>query len=216
METRDERLKRWLDNEPSEIFGWMTVWAQNALVPQIRVLAKPNFEEALFLLTHGFIQAFMENVYDIRGRDATQCYLKWFVDGKTKLHKFSLISAEMHEMRNVMAHQIYSSLTNDIAFDYRLNSGWVRPASGTLHINPKVYADQFIDGLEGRLHLRLSTQTRLQQVRQKYRFIAKWLHLSKTDPLNVEIKQLCEMPSLTTVRPAERKLRKLFRARHGV
>lgn len=215
METRDMRLKRWLDSEPSEIFGWMTVWAQNALVPQIKVLSRPHFEEGLFLVTHGFIQAFMENVFDIRGRDATQEYLKRFVDGRKKLDKFSLIADEMHEMRNVMAHQIYSSLTHEIAFDYRLTTGWARQ-TGALHLNPKIYADQFIDSLEGRLHVRVGSVTRLQQVKRKYRFLAKWLHLAKADPLRAEINRVCDLPSLTALRPAERELRKTFRARYGV
>jgi hypothetical protein len=215
METRDQRLKRWLDSEPSEIFGWMTVWAQNALVPQIKMLAQPNFEEGLFLLTHGFIQAFMENVFGIRGRDGTRTYLKSFVDGKKKQDKFSLIADDMHEMRNVMAHQIYSSVTNEIVFDYRLSTGWAF-VQHTLHINPKIYADRFIDGLEGRLHVRVGAVTRLQQVRRKYRFLVRWLDLPTTDPLTVEIRALCDLPSLTALRPAERRLRRSFRARYGV
>lgn len=215
MESREQRLKRWLENDPSEIFGWMLVWAQNGLVPQIKLLAQPGFEEGLFLLTHSFVQTFMENYFDTRGRDATHLYLKWFVDGRKKLDRFSLVSDELHEMRNVMAHQIYSSQTNYIRYEYALTTGWARQ-NQHLQVNPRLYADRFIDGLEGRVHRRLNSVTRLEQARRKYRFIAKWLHLGKADPLRAEIMKLCEQPTLTALRRSERRLKKSLRARYGL
>jgi hypothetical protein len=215
METHDERLRRWLDSDPSEIFGWMTVWAQNALPPQITTLARPNFEESLFLLTHAFMQAFMESVFDLRGRAATETYLKLFVDGRKKHERFSLVILEIHAMRNVMAHQVYSSLTHQIAFDYQMKMGWAKPA-GLLRINPVIYAGWYVDGLASRLRRWRKLVPRLKQVRQKYKYIARWLGLSKADPLNQQIIHLCSLPSLTALRPAERKLRKTFRTRYNI
>jgi len=215
MEKRLDRLRRWLDGEPDEIFGWMTIWAENVLAPQIRALREPRFEEALFLTTHSFVQAFMDAVYEIRGPQATELYQKRFVDGRRKQDKFSLISGQIHRMRNVIAHQIYSAETHDIGYDYGLETGWAQ-VGGSLRLNPSIYADRFVEGLEQRVHLWHKWLTRLQAVHQKYRYIVKWLRLPRNDGLHTAVDTLCSLPSLSALRPAERHLRRQFRTRYGV
>ena len=194
----------------------MMVWAENELLPQVHRVNVSGCEVGLFLLTHGFIQTFMEKTYEQRGVGATTAFLKQFIDGARKKDRFSLIGPEMHEMRNVMAHQLYSSRTHDIAFDYRLNTGWDR-VSGILHVNPRIYGDRFIGAIDGgRFCDWRRFTTRVQLTRQKYRFIRDWLDLPKGDTLRDQIDQLVKLPNLTAMRPAERVLRQTLVARYAI
>jgi len=122
MQDPKSRLREFVDGHEEEIFLRMMVWAENELLPQVHRVNVSGCEVGLFLLTHGFIQTFMEKTYEQRGVGATTAFLKQFIDGARKKDRFSLIGPEMHEMRNVMAHQLYSSRTHDIAFDYRVEN----------------------------------------------------------------------------------------------
>jgi len=216
METFEERLRRFMDGRPVNIFGWMTVWAQNELLPQIRTVNRPGHEVLLFVGCHTFIQGFMEKTYGIKGPPATHEFLARFMDGRAQHMRFSAISAEIHEMRNVMAHQVYSSRTHDIALDYRLGDGWQRVAS-TLHLNPSIFGDQFIAALDGgrlRTWRRWTTPDTL--LRQKWRFVADWLGLGRKDPLRVAVETFASLPSLQALSAAEPQLRSQFHAKYGV
>jgi hypothetical protein len=216
MQDSITRLREYVDGHEEEIFLRMKIWAQNELAPQVQVVNKPGYEIALFLLTHGFVQTFMEKVYDLRGRVGTTEFLRRFIDGKKKKEKFSLIAVDMHEMRNVMAHQLYSSRTHAIAFDYRLNTGWDRIGSN-LHINPKFYGDRFIAAIDGgRLRRWRRFTTRVALTKQKYRFIRDWLHLPNGDPLRLSIENIITLPTLSAIRAAEKPLRKAFKIRYGI
>jgi hypothetical protein len=88
-------------------------------------------------------------------------------------------------MRNVMAHQIYSAATHNIAFDYRLNVGWDR-IGNDLHVTPRVFGDQFIAALDGGKLSKWRTWTTPDLLlRQKWRFIADWLELKPKEPLRI-------------------------------
>jgi hypothetical protein len=216
MLTLQTRLKGYLDGHESDIFGYMFMWAQNELEPQVQAANRPRHEAALFLLTHAFIQTFMDKTYNIKGPAATEGFLKRFIDGTKRKDQFARIASEMHEMRNVMAHQLYSSKTHDIAFDYRLTTGWDKIA-GRLHINPKIYGDNFLASLNGgRLRHWQKFTTRVALTHQKYRFIIKWLDLKAGDLLRQQTEQLFLIPNVTAIRKAEKPLRKAFRARYGV
>ncbi|SRR6266852_5663476 len=210
------RLKEYLEGDETEIFLRMKMWAQNELEPQVNLVNKPGYETALFLVTHGFVQTFMEKVYDLKGPSATHEFLRRFIDGAKKKDKFSHISGDIHEMRNVMAHQLYSSKTHDIALDFTIATGW-DTISGRLHVNPKIYGDRFRDAIDGgRLTTWRKYINRIALTRQKYRFITAWLGLHKTDTLRQQIETLVALPNLTAIRKVEKPLRKAFRARYGV
>ena len=83
----------------------------------------------------------------MRGPAGTKFYLENFVDGDTEDRKFSLISDDIHEMRNVMAHQWWSSSTHDVALNHEMPEGW-KLAGDILHINPIIYAEQFARAFE--------------------------------------------------------------------
>jgi len=216
MMTLLKRLQEYLDGHESDIFGYMLMWAQNELLPQVQAANQPGYEASLFLLTHAFIQTFMEKAYNLKGPRATEAFLKRFIDGTKHKDRFSRISSEMHEMRNVMAHQLYSSKTHDVAFDYRLTTGWDMVA-GKLHINPRVYGDSFVRSLNGgRLWSWRKFTTRVPLTHQKYRFIVKWLDLKPGDPLRTQTEQLLQLNNLTSIRKTEKPLRKAYKHRYGV
>src|SRR6476620_6032316 len=143
MESFENRLKRFIGNE-REIPLTLIVWAQNCLLPQIQIAKEEQLDNLIFLSTHAFIQTFSDHVLGKSGPDGTKYFLQSFMDGSSPGDQFSLISAELHEMRNVMAHQLFSSRTHDMALDYRMHEGWRRDGL-ILLVNPVVYAQQFID-----------------------------------------------------------------------
>jgi len=216
VETFDERLTRFLDSRPLNIFGWMTVWAQNELVPQIQLVNHSGAEVLLFVGCHTFIQGFMEKTYDIRGKTATHEFLSRFMDGAAQNDKFSAISSEVHDMRNVMAHQIYSAATHNVAFDYRLKVGWDR-VGANLHLNPKVFGDQFIAAVDGgRITKWRKWTTPDLLIRQKWRFIADWLKLTPKDPLRLAVESFAKITTTSALDTAEKILRARFGAKYGV
>jgi hypothetical protein len=215
MEDWQERLARYLDGRPVNIFGWMTVWAQNELVPQIASVNKPGFETLLFLGTHGFIQTFMESVYDLRGLAGTKAFLERFMDQPQATNQFSLIAAEVHEMRNVLAHQLYAIHTHHIAYDYTIAVGWVKNGD-VLHVNPTIYGNQFMSALDGgRLRKWRTWTTPESLIRQKWQFVVRWLGLSKADPIAKAVKALLggSAHDVATGTPA---VRKMFATKYGV
>jgi hypothetical protein len=216
METFDERLARYLDSRPANIFGWMTLWAQNELVPQIKLVNRSGAEILLFVGCHTFVQAFMEKTYGIKGTTATHKFLSRFMDGASQNDMFSVVSAEIHGMRNVMAHQIYSAATHNIAFDYRLKVGWDR-IGNDLHVNPRVFGHQFIAALDGgRLSKWRKWTTPDLLLRQKWRFIADWLDLKPKDPLRIAVESFAKLTSSSALISGEKALRQKFGAKYGV
>jgi hypothetical protein len=215
MEDFQERLARYLDEDGVNIFGWMTIWAQNELVVQIGAVNKPNFETLLFLGTHGFMQTFMESAYHLRGVKATKAFLERFMDETPAANQFSLIADKIHEMRNVLAHQLYARHTHDIAYDYQISLGWEQHGD-VLHVNPTIYGKQFISAVDGgRLRKWRNWTTPDSLVRQKWRFVVKWLDLRKDDDIAKAVKTLLAGSPQDIVRgtPA---VRKLFAARYFV
>lgn len=216
METFNERLRRFLDSRPANIFGWITLWAQNELVPQIQRVNRPGCEVLLFVGCHTFIQGFMEKTYGIRGKQATQDFLARFMDGRGVHDKFSVISTEIHEMRNVMAHQVYSSVTHAIALDYRLKAGWQKVGS-SLHINPRTFGDQFVAALDGgRLRTWRRWTTPELLLRQKWLFIADWLDLQPKHALRLAVQSFVKLRPLKALVQAEPTLRREFGAAYGI
>jgi hypothetical protein len=216
METFDDRLYRFLNSRPVNIFGWMTVWAQNELAPQVKLVTKPGAEVLLFVGCHTFIQGFMEKTYGIRGKAATHEFLLRFMDGSNTHDQFSAVFSEIHEMRNVMAHQMYSAATHDIAFNFKLKHGWHHIGTD-LHINPTIFGEQFVAALDGgRLRKWRNWTSPELLMRQKWRFISDWLHLKPKNPLRIAVETFAQLPTMQDLATAEAALRKQFETKYGV
>ncbi len=199
IEPFDDRLRRFLSHE-DEVPLTLLVWAQNYLLPQVRMASDNSFENLVFLITHAFIQAFSEKVLGRRGPTATSYFLESFMDEVESDRQFSRVSDEIHEMRNVMAHQLFSSRTHDIAFDYGMAEGWRRDQN-LLRLNPNVYAEQFIAAVDGGRAWSWKDFIKVEdRVKLKYQFVRDWLDLPKTDAIRQAVDRLA---ALTTPQDIE-------------
>ncbi len=197
MESFDDRLRRFLSHE-DEVPLTLVVWAQNLLLPQVRVAKDHKLDNLTFLSVHAFVQTFSEKALGMQGRAATKYFLQSFMDGAVFDRQFSHVSDEIHEMRNVMAHQLFSSRTHDIALDYTMAEGWRRDQ--ILLINPDVYAEQFIAAVDGgRLWQWKNFVTREQRIKQKYLFVRDWLDLPKKDAIWQGIEHLAALTNLQDI-----------------
>jgi hypothetical protein len=217
MESFKKRLKRFVDQDELEIPGWLTVSMQNYILPEIQVAKDNGLVQLIFLGTHSIIQTVSEQLFDVRGPAGTKFYLENFVDGDTEDRKFSHISDDIHEMRNVMAHQWWSSSTHDVALNHEMSEGW-KLEGDVLHINPIIYAEQFVKAFEkGELidkYCELLSDE--QRAIRKYYFIRDWLRLKKGDPIEQEIAKLAQCESGDELRTQEAVVKKTICDEHGL
>lgn len=199
MESFEHRLRRFLSHE-DEIPLTLLSWAQNDLLLQVRVAKEGRLESLVFLSVHAFIQTFSEKVLGRRGHEATKFFLHSFMDEGSSDRNFSQVSDELHDMRNVMAHQLFSSCAHDIALDYTMSEGWRRDQT-TLHVNPDVFANQFIACVDGgRLWEWRTFVAPEQRIKQQYLFIRDWLVLAKTDAIAKAVEHLAALTTLADIR----------------
>src|SRR5262249_23818597 len=119
----------------------------NFLLPELRAAREAKADHLLFLGTHAVIQTVGQSIFGLEGLAATSFYLKHFVDGDAPDTTFSLIAEDLHDMRNVIAHQWFSRPLHDVAITYAIPEGW-KAVGDTIHINPDIYAGRFLSGFE--------------------------------------------------------------------
>jgi hypothetical protein len=138
------------------------------------------------------MQTVSEAMFDLKGLDSTRFFLSHYVDGADADKKFSAIADEIHVARNVLAHQGYSSLQHQVEyFSFEIKEGWKKDNTGTVHINPSVYAQLFLEAITNHKYVSEyeKESTEVRAVR-KYRFIRKWLSVDKNNPISQEILKL--------------------------
>jgi len=179
------------------------VWGQNVLLHQLGTVREKKLEDMIFLSTHAFIQAFSKIAFGKVGRSATLFFLKEFMDGPKEGQQFSLIGDEIHEMRNVIAHQVFSIRTHHIAINYTIADGWKKEPD-LLHINPEIFALQFEAALNGgRLWKWHKFVTKEDAIKRQYSFVCNWLHLPKSDPISQHIATLEKASTMEEIRRLE-------------
>jgi hypothetical protein len=192
LETFKQRFKRYVDNESLEIFGWLTVFLHNSYWGEIYAAKENRQYHSVYLLTHALIQMISENMFGFRGKQATKFYLENFVDGDTPETKFSSITDDIHDARNVMAHQGYSSLQHRVEyFADDMTEGW-KFDNGSILINPKVYGASFEAAFRGKIVQTYEQLTNETRIIRKYNFIRQWLQLDSKNPISLEIKKLAQ------------------------
>jgi hypothetical protein len=203
MESFEKRLKRYTSQDDLEIFGWMTVMMHNVTMRELRIAKENNLYQCLFLSSHAVIQTISENMFNKRGIEGTRFYLESFFDGTTRDRQYSLISDYIHDMRNVIAHQGYSSLQHAVDFNDEMTDGW-KEESGIIYINTNIYAEQFVKAFEQGAHVQKYRQlSDEERVKRKYNFIRKWLRVDKAHPITREIKKLDACNTLSDIRTQE-------------
>jgi hypothetical protein len=114
METFEQRLKRCVTQLDLEIVGWLAVSFQNSYASEIEGARTEKLYLSVYLLTHAVMQIISENMFDLTGVDGTKSFLSHYIDGADNDKKFSPVADEIHSLRNVLAHQAYSSLQHRV------------------------------------------------------------------------------------------------------
>jgi hypothetical protein len=97
-------------------------------------------------------------------------FLETFVDGDTDDLKFSLIAEDIHNWRNILAHQWLGSMGHRIEYDYQLDLGWEK-RDDILVINPKTYCEAYLKAfsLGGKIwkYDKIFTEEQLMQIHER-------------------------------------------------
>jgi hypothetical protein len=191
-ETFNQRLKRYVDQPPTDTLGWMKMMLQNYHAVELRLARENRLYHCVYLLAHSIIQTVSETMFGLTGLQGTHFFLKSFADGATEDRKFSRVASEIHDVRNIIAHRGYSKMQHHVQyFSDDISEGWKRDEDGSLAINPALYSIQIEDVFRHpTLYLTLCQQPPLQLLRLKYRFVRQWLDLDKRDAISTAIKAL--------------------------
>jgi hypothetical protein len=123
--------------------------------------------------------------------------------------KFSMISSEIHDVRNIIAHRGYSKMQHEVQyFVDDISQGWRREGDGSLTINPALYSFQ-VEGVfrQSTLYSTFCQQPALQLLRLKYKFVQQWLDLSRNDAISKAIKALDDIDSTSDLEREDAEIR---------
>ena len=217
-ETFKQRLKRYVDQPASETFGWLTMMLQNTHAVELGRARQSKLYHCVYLLAHSIVQTVSETMFSLTGLDGTHFFLKRFADGATEDRKFSIISSEIHDVRNIIAHRGYSKRQHEVQyFVDDIDQGWRREPNGLLTINPALYSIQVEDVFrDSTLYSTFCQQPALQLFKLKYRFIRYWLDLDRNDTITKAIKALDDIDATADLELNDTEIRGLIYQRYGL
>ena len=191
---------------------------QNYHIAELTRARESKLYHCVYLLAHSIIQTVSEVMFGLTGHEGTRFFLEHFVDGATEDKKFSTISHEIHDIRNIIAHRGYSKMQHEVYyFADHIEEGWRREDDGSLTINPALYSTQVEDFLlPSMLDPTFYGQKPLKLLQLKYRFIRQWLDLDKKDALSKAIKALDSLDKAATLQAEDAKLRRMIYEHYGL
>lgn len=143
-ESKEERLKRFQNGPPEEVIETLLNSIDNYFNNEIS-LTPANYQTSLlFLGVHAVALTVSEAFFGLIGLPGYKKYLEAFVDGEKPDSNFSLIAEELHDWRNILAHQWLGSAGHRVGYDYHMSSGWQRRKE-VLFINPQTYCEKNLD-----------------------------------------------------------------------
>ena len=145
-ESRDHRLAR-LKSDPVEAIETLLNSIANYFNNEIGVAPAHYQTSLMFLGVHASVLTIGEVFFanekpNSMFKDYKQ-FLETFVDGDTQDTKFSLIAEDIHNWRNILAHQWIGSMGHHIEYDYQTTLGWEKK-DDMLIINPKIYCYSYL------------------------------------------------------------------------
>lgn len=172
-ETSEKRLKRFQDGSPIEsietLLNSIDNYFNNEIRATIRDLQYPQ-TSLLFLGIHAAILTISEAFFNDKGASGYKLFLQKYVDGTEDANQFSLIAEDIHDWRNIIAHQWLSNKGHGLSYAYGLDQGWKRE-DDILHINPRIYCEHYLDAFSGGGKIwRYSsdlTQHELEEIKQR-------------------------------------------------
>jgi hypothetical protein len=207
----EQRLTRFLYSSCHEIFGTILNSIHNYFIPQIRKATEQKLDHLIFLGAHAVMQTVAEAIFNLMGLRGTHFYLEHFVDGDEPDLKFSTISDEIHEIRNIVAHSWLSKCLHQITFNYEIAEGFFFQDNGCLHINPNIYYKQFENGYRTsgpiwNYHVLVSEE---KLIINKYKFLCRWLKLDKSHPIYIKTINLEKCSSSEQITRQEKHIKEL-------
>ena len=180
MEGFEARLRRFLYSRPHELISTLLNSIHNFLAPEIRIARENHLYQLVFLGTHAIMQTVCESIYGRGGDSATKFFLKEFVDGDTEDMRFSVIASELHDLRNITAHQWLSKEGHAVYLDTEMNKGWLREGE-ILRINPNLYAEQFMSAFNQKSAYWEKWRHMPPKVlrMRKFQYLVGWMKVSK-------------------------------------
>jgi len=177
MESKEDRLARFMQNPPIEAIDTLLNSISNFFNNEISLTPENHQTSLLFLGIHAVALTISEAFWDKNGVIGYKLFLENFVDQPIDNLKFSLIAKDIHDWRNVLAHQWIGSIGHQISYDYFMVEGWKKTEDGILKINPKVYCDSYIKafGRGGRIWKCGQTFTSGELEEIKLRIIKKYI-----------------------------------------
>ena len=144
--------------------------------------------------------------------------MEHFADGPTEDRRFSTIAAEIHDVRNLIAHRRYSKTQHEVQyFADDIPEGWRRETDDSLTINPALYSIQVEDAFRtATLYSTFCQQPRLDLLLRKYGFVRQWLDLDKNDGITKAIKALDRLDPAADLDLADATIRKQIHERYGL
>ena len=217
-ESFEQRLKRYTDQPATDTLGWMTMLIQNEHVVELRRARENKLYYCVYLMAHSIMQTVSETMFGYTGLKGTHFFLEAFADGDSEDKKFSLISSELHDVRNVIAHRAYSRLQHVVQyFIDDIEEGWKREADGTLIINPAQYSIQVEDVFRHpTLYKTFRELPALQLLQIKYKFVRQWLDLDKSDPIAQAVKALDTLDATADLQAVDDGIRRQICERYGL
>jgi len=217
-ETFKQRLKRYADQPATDTLGWMRLMLQNYHAVELGRAREAKLYHCVYLLAHSIIQTVSETMFGLAGLRGTHFFLERFADGATEEQRFSRISSEIHDVRNIIAHRGYSKMQHEVQyFVDDIPEGWRREEDGSLIINPALYSLR-VEGVFRRptLYETFCQQPPLDLLRTKYRFVRQWLHLDRTDAITTAIKALDKLDATANLDAADARIRDQIYERYGL
>jgi hypothetical protein len=217
-ESFEQRLKRLTDQPAIDTLGWMKMLIQNEHVVELRRARESKMYHCVYLMAHSIMQTVSETMFGFTGLKGTHFFLETFADGDAEDKKFSLISSEIHDVRNVIAHNAYSRLQHVVQyFIDDIEEGWKRDADGTLVINPARYSVQVEDVFRHpTLYATFRQLPELRLLQIKYKFVRRWLNLDKSDPIAQAVKALDSLDANADLQAVDDRIRKQIYQHYGL
>jgi hypothetical protein len=141
-ESQPQRLAR-LKSHPIEAIETLLNSLDNFFNNEIRIAPNHLQTSLLFLGIHAVALTIGEVFFDNDPVSNYSDFLKTFVDGQTHDTQFSIVADEIHNWRNILAHQWLGSSGHKIEYDYSAILGWEKKGD-ILVINPNIYCDTYL------------------------------------------------------------------------
>lgn len=147
-EDKDKRLRRLSKGSPIEIIETLLNSIDNFFNNQIDLAAENDLWHLVILGDHAVALILSEGLFGEAGINGFKTFLEKFVDNTKPGFDFSAIASDIHNWRNVIAHQWLSSSGYDFGLDFEMEMGWEKRDEIT-YFNPSLYHQSFSSAFSG-------------------------------------------------------------------